>query len=212
MNIMNQNNDQASRISSISSLSGTSSFLDRLQLKPINTDEESEGSSENLSRLPESELSGTSSILERLRFSSFESDDEIRSFHSDENNVSSTHIKSIAEIIMERQANRVSKTKEKRSKKRPKPPIIRSYSGRAKFKVKKYLVVSTDHFERKNCCQKIWLTWSNRKTISAVIILIISLVILAVCITLFSEAEEDLPTRPSYLCHLPPRPPYFSDC
>ena len=78
--------DQTSRKSSISLLSGTSSFLEGLQLRPIYSDEESVTNSENRSQLSESELSGTSSVLDRIRFyGSLESDEEIRSYHSNEN-------------------------------------------------------------------------------------------------------------------------------
>ena len=60
--------DETSRKSSISVLSGTSSFLEGLQLRPFNSDEESVTTSESHSYLSDSELSGTSSILGRMRF------------------------------------------------------------------------------------------------------------------------------------------------
>ena len=104
---MDQSNDTNSSISeeksSISELSGTSSFLHRLQFKSIHSDEESDSTSG--SQLPESQLSGTTSVLDGIRFSPFDSNEEINSYHSDVSNHSNTYVKSVAEIILKRQAS-----------------------------------------------------------------------------------------------------------
>jgi len=104
---MDQSKDKNSSISdeksSISELSGTSSFLHRLQFTTIHSDKESESSSG--SHLPESQLSGTTSVLDGIRFSPFDSNQEINSYHSDEDNHSNEYVKSVADIILERQAS-----------------------------------------------------------------------------------------------------------
>ena len=106
---MDQSNDKNSSISeeksSLSELSGTSSFLHRLQFTSIHSDKESESSSG--SQLPESQLSGTTSVLDGIRFSPFDSNEEITSNHSDESNHSNTYVKSVAEIILKRQASAI---------------------------------------------------------------------------------------------------------
>ena len=104
---MDQSNDKNSSISeeksSLSELSGTSSFLHRLQFTSIHSDEEFESYSG--SQLLESQLSGTTSVLDGIRFSPFDSNEEITSNHSDESNHSNAYVKSVAEIILERQAS-----------------------------------------------------------------------------------------------------------
>ena len=160
--------DPTSRESSISLLSGTSSFLEGLQLRPINSDGESVGNSENCSQLSESELSGTSSVLGRIRFkNSFESDEEIKSYHSDENmlpsekNLQRANIKSL---------NELRKTQ------------IRSHSRR---RARKFID------DRIKCCGQICTSIRNLPIVFIMIICIVLMLLAMVLWYIFTNEKSD---------------------
>ena len=199
---MDQSNDKNSSISeeksSLSELSGTSSFLHRLQFTSIHSDEEFESYSG--SQLPESQLSGTTSVLDGIRFSPFDSNEEITSNHSDESNHSNTYVKSVAEIILKRQASAIELVNQ---------PAVERFD------------IMEANNERKSCCRVSCCRVSCcRVKIKIILIALIALLcVLAIATIIYikeSEKEFDRETeefrenffglRPSMPSWLPPRP------
>ena len=205
---MDQSNDKNSSISeeksSISELSGTSSFLHRLQFTSIHSDKESESSSG--SQLPESQLSGTTSILDGIRFSPFDSNEEITSNHSDESNHSNTYVKSVAEIILKRQASAIELVNQ---------PAVERFD------------IMEANNERKSCCRvsccrvsccRVSCCRANFKIILWTVLFALTCVLLTVVIIYGKESEKEFNRttaeleenffglRPSIPDWLPPRP------